>query len=89
MRVSGAVDYIGRSVLGTGHYLDIEQGRYAVVSVRTEWTRRDLTLWLAADNITDSRGNRFAFGNPFTLANRDQRTPLRPATITLGVKIER
>ena len=89
MRTSGAFDYIGRSVLGTGRYLDLEQGRYAVLSARAEWSRRDLTLWLSADNITDSRGNRFAFGNAFTLANAAQATPLRPATVMLGFRIER
>lgn len=88
MRSSAALDYIGRSVLGTGRYLDFQQGRYAVLSARTEWSRRDLTLWLSADNITDSRGNRFAYGNPFSLAARAQNTPVRPATVMLGVKME-
>lgn len=60
-----------------------------MLSARTEWSRRDLTLWLSADNITDSRGNRFAFGNAFTLANGAQGTPLRPATVMLGFRIER
>ncbi|WP_298674786.1 TonB-dependent receptor [uncultured Sphingomonas sp.] len=89
MRATGALDYIGRSVLGSGRYLDFEQGQYAVLSARAEWLRRDFTLWLAADNLTDSRGNRFAFGNPFTLAMREQSTPLRPTTLMLGVKLER
>ncbi|MFT3977530.1 MAG: TonB-dependent receptor [Sphingomonas bacterium] len=89
VRTGGALDYIGRSVLGMGPYLDRDQGRYAVLSGRVEWSRRDLTLWLSADNITDSRGNRFAFGNQFSAATRTQSTPLRPATIMLGVKITR
>lgn len=89
MRSSGALDYIGRSVLGTGRYLDFAQGRYAVLAARTEWSRRDLTLWLSADNITNSSGNRFAYGNAFSLAARAQSTPLRPATVMLGMKIER
>jgi len=89
MRLGAAIDHIGRSVLGSGRNFDIGQGRYTAVSARAEWTRRDLTLWLAGDNLTNGRGNRFAFGNPFTLANRDQRTPLRPAMVMLGMKIER
>jgi len=40
---------------------------------------------LDLDNIMDTRGNRFSFGNPFTVDERNQVTPLRPRTVRLGV----
>jgi outer membrane receptor protein involved in Fe transport len=47
------------------------------------WRNLDLTLGL--DNLTDAAANRFAFGNPFGLAARNQVTPLRPRNVRLGV----
>ncbi|KQM86091.1 hypothetical protein ASE67_09510 [Sphingomonas sp. Leaf23] len=38
------------------------------------------------DNLTDSRADSFAFGNPFTAAASDQRTPLRPRTLSLSLR---
>ncbi len=38
------------------------------------------------DNIADSRADSFAFGNPFTAAANDQRTPLRPRTVSLSLR---
>jgi hypothetical protein len=39
---------------------------------------------LTLTNLTDSIGNRFALGTPFTAGRSDQITPLRPRTIRLG-----
>jgi len=38
------------------------------------------------ENIADSRADSFAFGNPFTAAASDQRTPLRPRTVSLSLR---
>jgi hypothetical protein len=42
------------------------------------------TISLIVSNLLDKRGNRFAFGSPFTLLDRRQITPLRPRTVRLG-----
>ena len=84
LNVGASVVYVGRSVLGTGDLLDISQGRYAVLGARVGWIRRRVGLSLIADNLTDARANRFALGNPFMLAARDQSTPLRPFNARLG-----
>jgi outer membrane receptor protein involved in Fe transport len=76
--------YFGRSVLGTGDLLDISQGRYAVVGLNGGWRWRQFETTLTVDNLTNARANRFAFGNPFTIAARDQVTPLRPFNVRLG-----
>ena len=84
-RVGATVDYVGRSVLGTGDLLDVSQGDYTTfgASAGVRWRNLDLTLGL--DNLTDAAANRFAFGNPFGLAARNQVTPLRPRNVRLGV----
>ena len=84
-RVSATLAYVGRSVLGTGDLLDVSQGDYTTVGAAAgvRWGAFDLTLVL--DNLTDTGANRFAFGNPFGLAARDQITPLRPRNLRLGI----
>ncbi|WP_242097203.1 TonB-dependent receptor [Sphingomonas sp. CROZ-RG-20F-R02-07] len=84
LNIGGSAVYIGRSVLGTGDLLDISQGRYAVLGARAGWAHKRVALTLIADNLTDRRANRFALGNPFALAARDQSTPLRPFNARLG-----
>ena len=81
------MDYVGRSLLGVGNYLDIAQGRYAFGSAELGWGRGAVDLTLTLENVTDTRANRCAFGNPFSLANREQVTPMRPRTIRLGAAV--
>lgn len=83
-RAGGRIDYVGRSVLGIGDYLDVSQGRYATGSLQAGWTHKGLDLSITLDNLADASANRFALGNPFSLAARDQSTPLRPRTVRLG-----
>lgn len=77
--------YVGRSVLGTGDLFDIAQGRYVLLGATggIDWNGAHWSL--SAENVGDVAGNRFSFGNPFTLTARDQVTPLRPRSIRLGV----
>ncbi|MCI4589461.1 TonB-dependent receptor [Sphingobium sp. BYY-5] len=83
-----SVRYIGKSRLGVGPLLDIPQGDYTVgdVGARIDFGRFGLSLDVT--NISDIRANSFAFGNPFSLARRDQMTPLRPRTIRLGINAQ-
>jgi iron complex outermembrane receptor protein len=79
--------YVGRSILGTSNLLDMRQGAYAVFGWSGSVTRRNVELSLTVDNITNTRANLFAFGNPFGLTARDQVTPLRPFNGRLGIGI--
>jgi outer membrane receptor protein involved in Fe transport len=72
-------------VLGTGDLLDVSQGRYVTADMSGEMTWHGLDFSLALDNVTNRAANRFAFGNPFTLAVRDQTTPLRPRNLRFGI----
>ena len=86
-RVAITGDYVGRSVLGTGDTFDVSQGHYATLGLTSGVRWRNLDLSLTADNLTNQVGNRFAFGNPFTLARRDQTTPLRPFNVRIGFAV--
>ncbi len=85
LSVGAIATYIGRSVLGTGDLLDIEQGDYATFGLNAAWVRHGVTTTLTIDNVSNEEGNRFASGNPLTFAARDQTTPLRPLNARLGV----
>lgn len=76
--------YVGASRLGVGPVLDLPFGDYAVgaIGATVKFARLDLSLTL--DNVANTRGNRFAVGNPFGIALRDEVTPLRPRTLRLG-----
>lgn len=84
-RIAGSVGYVGRSVLGTGDLFDISQGDYASFGLSGGAKWRNLDLSLTIDNLTDMRGDRFAYGNPFLFANRELVTALRPFNVRLGV----
>jgi outer membrane receptor protein involved in Fe transport len=86
LSAEASVRYVGKSRLGVGALLDIPQGNYyvAAADVRLDFGRFALSLDL--DNVGDVRGNTFAFGNPFSLGQRDQMTPLRPRTLRLGIE---
>jgi outer membrane receptor protein involved in Fe transport len=75
--------YVGRSRLGVGPQLGDQQGQYldSGLTLRLADPRRAWTLNIT--NVTDSVGNRFAFGAPM-LDAADQITPLRPRTVRIG-----
>ncbi|GGB74028.1 TonB-dependent receptor [Blastomonas aquatica] len=84
LTLAGSLRYTGRSRLGIGPVLGVEQGDVLDTSLSASITRGARTIWLQATNLLDSRGNRFALGSPFTLPLGDQITPLRPRTIKIG-----
>lgn len=79
--------YVGRSVLGTGDFLELSQGQYAALDSHVGWHWRNLDLTLSGDNLTNVRANRFSLGNPLILATRAQTTPLRPRNVRLGASV--
>lgn len=84
LTVGGSLRYVGRSRLGIGPVLGMEQGNVLDTSLSASLTRGGRSVWIQATNLADARGNRFALGSPFTLPLGDQITPLRPRTIRIG-----
>jgi outer membrane receptor protein involved in Fe transport len=87
LTMDGSLRYVGKSQLGIGPPIDIEQGGYFDGELGARLDLGRLGLSLDVTNVADIRGNRFAFGNPFTIAARDQVTPLRPRTVRIGLDI--
>jgi outer membrane receptor protein involved in Fe transport len=83
--LDGSVGYIGTSYLGVRAPFDLSQGDYidTAVGARVEFGRWGLSLDI--ENLMDSRANRFSYGNPFSVAEGNQRTPLRPRTLRIGI----
>jgi outer membrane receptor protein involved in Fe transport len=82
--LGGAVNYIGRSVLGTGSFLDISQGDYATLSAAATWNWRNFEASVNLENIANDTSSRFAMGNPLTFGFRQETVPLRPRNVRLA-----
>lgn len=84
LRLGAWFKYIGPSRLGVGPRLGDEQGDYLDTgfSARLGDARRGLTLTLT--NLLDTRGNRFALGTPFDMAQGAFITPQRPRTLRIA-----
>ncbi len=76
--------YVGRSTIGTQAPLDVSQGEYGTAHLGGTWTRGRLRATATIENVFDVKGDRFAGGNPFALAARNEYTPLRPRTLRIG-----
>lgn len=79
--------YLGRSFLDIDQQVRVEQGNLGVLDASAWWSNGGLSLRLDVLNLTNSRGNRFAFGNPFTVRSEDQATPLRPRSVRIQLSI--
>lgn len=86
--INGDVKFVGASQLGIDPFLSIEQGDYVLINGSAEYKTRQWSAFLALENIFNSSANTFSLGNPFTVANGLQITPLRPRNLKLGVKID-
>lgn len=82
--LTAQANYIGHARLSFDQSLDREMGGYATVSTAATLRRGPITLAARIDNLLDTKGDSFAFGNPFSIMNGRQFTPLKPRTITLS-----
>mgnify|MGYP001342107654 CR=1 FL=1 len=85
LRVAGWARYVGKSRLGIGPVLGEDQGDYldSALTLRIGQPRWGVTIGLT--NLTDSIGNRFALGTPFTSGSAGHITPLRPRALRIGL----
>lgn len=83
--IDGSVGYIGTSYLGVSAPFDIPQGDYldTAIGARADFGRWGLSL--DVENLLNGRANRFSYGNPFSVADGHQRTPLRPRKVRIGI----
>jgi outer membrane receptor protein involved in Fe transport len=71
--------YVGESHLGFNEETS-QMGDYHLANIRIGVERANWRVVLFVDNIANSRGNTFAFGNPFSANVGTQVTPPRPRT---------
>lgn len=81
----GNARYVGRSFLGVGDLLNIPQGRYVDTGLDLRFERKNLGLTLGVSNLFNADQNRFSFGNPFSVMDGKQQTPLRPRTVRIAL----
>ncbi|GAB5486739.1 MAG: TonB-dependent receptor [Parasphingorhabdus sp.] len=85
---TAGLNYTGKSVLDIGPTEQVRQGNYASADISINWQHPTWEIGLEVNNITNSRGNRFAFGNPFTIRRENQQVPLRPFSIRISAKLD-
>lgn len=84
--IAGSVRYIGPTRLSFDPGLDRRTPGYALTGVEAHMARGPIEFGLSVDNAANIRADSFAFGNPFSIRETQQYTPLRPRTITLSAR---
>lgn len=87
LELDGRYAYVGHSRLTFDATTAPLMGGYATGRIAVGLAAPRWRATLALDNPTDARGDTFAYGNPFSLRSTDQVTPLRPRTLSLGVRV--
>ncbi|MBC7668223.1 MAG: TonB-dependent receptor [Gemmatimonadaceae bacterium] len=87
LELDGRYAYVGHSHLTFDATTAPLMGGYATGRLAVGLATRRWRTTLALDNPTDTRGDTFAYGNPFSLRSTDQITPLRPRTVSLSVRV--
>jgi iron complex outermembrane recepter protein len=87
LRLDGTLRYVGASSLGTTPSLVLEQGETTQANLSATLDAGAWAITFDATNLTNSRRNSFSYGNPFTVAQGRQITPLRPRTVRLGLRV--
>ena len=82
---SAQVAYVGRSYLTFDGGSANAMGGYASGRIAGALSASGWRATVYIDNVSDERGNTFAFGNPFSRARATQATPLRPRTVGVGL----
>jgi outer membrane receptor protein involved in Fe transport len=78
-------NYIGSTVLSFDDDLDRRTREYTVLSAHSELTAGRWTAAIKLDNLLDIQGDSFAFGNPFSVRQRRQFTPIRPRYVSISL----
>ncbi len=86
LEVGLAIDYTSKSLLDTDPTLQFEQGAFGEAQASVALRTNDWTVSVEGSNLANSRGNSFAFGNPFTVRDVPQTTPVRPRAVRLSAK---
>lgn len=81
------IRYVGATHMSFDPLLDRRTRGHATLDASLSLSRGAWTVALVGENLTDSRADTFAFGNPFRVLAEPQRTPARP--LSIGITIGR
>lgn len=85
LTVGVGLRYVSRSWVGVGPLLRVPQGNFLQTNALAEYRVGRYKMFVDMRNLLDSRGNRFSVGNLLQTGNLDQRTPLEPRSIRVGI----
>ena len=88
VRLSGQGNYIGSARLSFDPALDRHMGKYAVFAAGASAASGRWSLAVRIDNLFDTAGDSFAFGNPFSIHDGRQYTPLTPRTLVTSLRFD-
>jgi hypothetical protein len=86
LKAGFTAQFHGPSHLSFDPQLDRATPAYGLIGLYADWSWHGLALSLAADNLFNSAADSFAFGNPFSIRKLEQRTPVRPRSISLSLE---
>jgi iron complex outermembrane receptor protein len=84
--LGGQAAYIGRSFLTFDGASASAMGGYGQARISASVRGEGWQAQAYVANLTDARGDTFAFGNPFSRARASQATPLPPRTFGLAIR---
>jgi hypothetical protein len=84
--LAGRYAYVGASRLTFDAQTAPDMGDYGDARLSATLRSPDLRVGLFVENLTDSRGDTFAYGNPFSLRQIPQATPQRPRTVGITIR---
>jgi outer membrane receptor protein involved in Fe transport len=85
VRLASQGNYVGSARLSFDPDLDRQMGDYAVFAVSSSAANGRWSVTARLDNLFDTAGDSFAFGNPFSIRDAPQFTPLRPRTLIVSL----
>lgn len=88
IHLAGQGNYVGSARLSFDPDLDRQMGNYAVFALSSSATAGRWSATARLDNLFDTAGDSFAFGNPFSIRDGQQFTPLRPQTLIVSLGLD-
>ena len=85
-RLGARATYTGDARLSFDPGLDRKTDEILLLTTSLAAERSGWRWRIGIDNLLDSRADTFAFGNPFSIRSADQRTPVKPRTLSLSVR---
>jgi len=86
IELDARASYVGTSQLTLDTATTRTMGGYATGRLSASLASDHWRLTAALDNPTNTQGDTFAYGNPFTVRTTRQVTPLRPRTFSISVQ---